>query len=254
MATNTALRPTEFSAEEWELRCNLAALYRAFVRYGWTDLIYTHISARLPEEGLYLLNPYGLLFEEITASNLITLDYDGNVVRGDYPCNDAGHAIHHAVLKARPDVNWVLHSHTRAGMAVSCMKCGLLPLVQQSMFYQGHISYHDWDVQTSGQEECDALAADLGPKNMAMILRNHGLLACGRTVGDAFVTLYNLEVGCKVQVDVMQSGQEIVLPGDEELARTAAYGDPDSPEGLGGEREWDAIIRWLERTDTSYRT
>ncbi len=254
MATNAALRPAEISAEEWEIRCNLAALYRAFVCYGWTDLIYTHISARLPDEGLYLINPYGLLFEEITASNLITLDYDGNVVRGDYPCNDAGHAIHHAVLKARSDVNWALHTHSRAGMAVSCMKCGLLPLVQQSMFFHGRLSYHDWDLQTSGQEECDELAADLGPKNMAMILLNHGLLACGRTAGEAFTNLYTLEVACKVQVDVMNSGQEIVLPGEEELARTAAYGDPDHGDAFTGQREWDAIIRWLERTDTSYRT
>jgi ribulose-5-phosphate 4-epimerase/fuculose-1-phosphate aldolase len=132
------------------------------------------------------------------------------------------------------------------------MKGGLLPLVQQSMYFHGHLSYHDWDVQTSGQDECDALAADLGPKNMAMILRNHGLLACGRTPGQAFVNLYNLEIGCKVQVDVMMAGQDIVLPGEEELARTAIYGDPDRD--YSAEREWDAIIRWLERTDTSYRT
>ena len=120
MAMTAKLRPAEISPQEWEIRCDLAAMYRAFVRYGWTDLIYTHISARLPDEpGHYLINPYGLMFDEITASNLIVMDYEGNVVRGDWPVNDAGHAIHHAVLKAREDVDFVAHTHSRAGMAVA---------------------------------------------------------------------------------------------------------------------------------------
>ncbi|MBT5433378.1 MAG: hypothetical protein HOI34_07965 [Rhodospirillaceae bacterium] len=252
MASVTQLHPAEISAGEWEIRCDLAALYRAFVRYGWTDLIYTHISARLPDEpGHYLINPYGLFFEEITASSLIVMDFDGNKVRGEWPVNEAGHAIHHAVLKARPDVDWVLHTHSRAGMAVACMKCGVLPITQQAMFYHDQIAYHPWDVQTSGQEECDRLAADLGDNNIA-VMENHGLLTCGSTAADAFLTLYNIENACKVQVDVMASGQEIIMPTAEALARTIEVGN--DPSFAAADENWQAIRRILDTQDPSYKT
>lgn len=248
MGNQTVLQSREFSEAEWQIRCDLAACYRAFVKYGWTDLVYTHISARHPAHAdWYLINPYGLLFDEITASNLIVVDFDGEVISGDYPYNKAGHAIHSTVLKARSDVNWVLHSHTRAGMTVSCMKAGLLPLTQQAMFLHGRIAYHLWDLQTAGAEECQRLVADLGDKK-AMILHNHGLLTCAPTIGDAFTTLYLLETACKVQVDAMRSGTELVMPDEEAIARTAAHG-----EELTGEREWQAVLRSLERTDPSYR-
>jgi len=253
MVASAKLHATAISPREWDVRCQLAALYRAFVRYGWTDLIYTHISARLPDEaGQYLINPYGLLFEEITASNLIVVDYDGNVVRGDWPVNKAGHAIHHAVLKAREDVDWVLHTHSRAGMAVSCMKSGLLPITQPAMFLHGRVSYHAWDVQTAGQEECDKLVADLGPVNKAMILHNHGLLTVGATPGEAFLILYTLETACKVQVDVLQSGAEMVRPSREAIERTAVLGDFGKWDSTDG--AWEAVLRMLERTDPDYRT
>ncbi|MDH3691065.1 MAG: class II aldolase/adducin family protein [Gammaproteobacteria bacterium] len=253
MSTTVVAHPMGISREEWEIRCDLAACYRAFVKYGWTDSIYTHISARHPtEQGHYLINPYGLLFEEITASSLIVVDFEGNLIRGDYPYNEAGHAIHSAVLRARPDVNWVLHSHTRAGMAVSCMKCGLLPITQQAMFLHEQVSYHPWDIQTAGPEECERLATDLGSYNYAMILHNHGLLTCAPSVQKAFTTLYVLEIACKVQVDVMTSGTEMILPAKNALARTIEYAKSDG--ALTGEREWQAIIRWLDRTDPSYKT
>ncbi len=252
MAVVTRLRPAEISPREWDTRCELAALYRAFVRYGWTDLIYTHISARLPDEpGRYLINPYGLLFEEITASSLIVVDYDGNLVRGDWPVNEAGHAIHHAILKAREDTNWVLHTHTRAGMAVSCMKCGLLPITQQAMFFQDRVAWHPWDIQTAGQEECDRLVADLGSRN-ACILENHGLLTCGATPSQAFSLLYNLEVACKVQVDVLASGQEIIVPDQETLKRTADVAN-DS-DFMADDSAWNAVRRVLDRSDPDYAT
>jgi ribulose-5-phosphate 4-epimerase/fuculose-1-phosphate aldolase len=252
MATVTQLRPVEISPEEWEVRCDLAALYRAFVRYGWTDLIYTHISARLPGEPThYLINPYGLFFEEITASNLIVMDFDGNKVRGEWPVNEAGHAIHHAILKARPDVDWVLHTHSRAGMAVACMKCGVLPITQQAMFYHGQIAYHPWDVQTSGQDECDRLAADMGDMNIA-VLENHGLLVSGTTAADAFLTLYNIENACKVQVDVMASGQEMIMPSEEALARTIEIGN--DPAFAAADENWQAVRRALDAKDPSYKT
>jgi len=252
MSTNAALRSAQFSEQEWEARCHLAACYRLFVRYGWTDLIHTHISARHPvNEGEYLINPYGLLFEEITASSLIVVDWQGNVLRGDYPCNEAGHAIHSAVLQARPDVNWVLHTHTRAGMAVSCMKCGLLPLTQQAMFFRDYTSYHAWDVQTE-PGECERMTEDLGPRNHILILNNHGLLTCAPTIGEAFTTLYTVETACKVQVDVLRSGAEIVLPDDAALARTAEVGAPGAH--FARTMEWDAMLRWLDRHDPSYKT
>ena len=252
MASIQPIHPAAaFSEEEWSVRCDLAACYRAFVRFGWTDLIYTHISARHPtDEGCYLINPYGLLFDEITASNLIVVDFEGNVVRGDYPYNDAGHAIHSVVLMHRPDVHWVLHSHTRAGMAVSCMKGGLLPLTQQAMLFDGRLSYHEYDHQTVGSEECEKLAADLG-SNDAIILHNHGLLTCGATVAEAFTRLYNLENACKVQVDVLCSRVETILPRPEAVAKLAAIGDAGSG---GGALEWTAVMRSLERGDPSFRT
>lgn len=240
-----------FSPQEWEVRCDLAACYRAFVQFGWTDFIYTHISARHPtRDDCYFINPYGLFFEEITASNLIAVNFDGEVVHGVHPVNEAGHPIHSSVLLARPDVNWVLHSHTRAGMVVSCMKCGLLPLTQQAMFLRDHIGYHEWDMQTA-DGACERLVADLGADNIAMILHNHGLLSCGASVGAAFTALYNLEIACKVQADVVTSGGEWIVPESNAIDRTTAAG---GPEELDGELEWKAIRRRLDRLDPSYKT
>jgi ribulose-5-phosphate 4-epimerase/fuculose-1-phosphate aldolase len=229
----------------------LAACFRAFVLFGWTDLIYTHLSARHPTRSdRYLINPYGLFFEEISASNLIEVDFDGQVMRGDHPVNEDGHPIHSSVLRARPDVNWVLHSHTRAGMVVPCMKCGLLPLTQQAMFLLDHIGYYKWDIQTNAGA-CDRLVADLGPDKIAMILHNHGLLSCGASIGAAFLALYNLEIACKVQADVVTSGSEWMVSDADAINRTTAAG---GPEGLDGELEWRAIRRRLDRIDPSYKT
>lgn len=252
MTATARVRPAEFSEEEWQVRCDLAACYRAFVRYGWTDLIYTHISARHPADaGHYIINPYGLIFDEITASSLVVVDFEGNLVRGDYPYNPAGHAIHSAVLMARPDANWVLHTHTRAGMAVSCMQCGLLPLTQQGMLLDGQVSYHDYDVQLPGSDECRRMAEDLGPDNFALILRNHGLLTCGPTVGKAFTVLYTLESACKVQMDVMSTTAEPVMPNPAAVRKLAEFGRTEEMEG---DKEWAAVIRMLDRQDPSYRT
>jgi ribulose-5-phosphate 4-epimerase/fuculose-1-phosphate aldolase len=242
------------SEEEWNLRVQLAACYRAFVHYGWTDSIFTHLSARVPGEAdHYLINPYGLLFHEICASNLIKVDFDGNVIEGDYPYNEAGHAIHTAMLKARPDVNVALHSHTRAGMAVSCMKCGLLPLTQQANEIRDMLCYHAYGIARSHSEECDRLGADIEGK-WIMIMENHGLLTVGRSVAEAFYYLYQVENACKVQVDVLASGQDFVTPAPEvvdELAsdgKARASGTPDFVDFT-----WDAVIRLLDQKDPSYR-
>ena len=255
MATVMSAVPESMPADEWQLRCDLAACYRLFVKFGWTDLIYTHLSARVPgHDDHYLINPYGLLFQQICASNLIKVDFDGNVIAGDYPYNDAGHEIHTAILKARPEVNAVLHSHTRAGMAVSCMECGLLPITQQANAMGALVCYHDYDVATDNEEECRRLGSDMGDK-WVMIMRNHGLLSAGRTVGEAFFFLYTLENACKVQVDVMSSGAKIVTPKQDAIDRLAEYDRvPADGPGDSAVRSWAALIRLLNDTEPSYKT
>jgi len=240
--------------EEWKVRRELAACYRLFVHYGWTDLIFTHLSARVPGyDDQYIINPYGLLFNEITASNLIKVDFEGNVIAGDYPYNDAGHSIHTAVLKVRPDVNAVLHSHTRAGTAVSAMEEGILPISQQANEILGIVCYHDYGVATDNEEECRKLGEDMSDRWL-MVMRNHGLLAAGRTVPEAFYFLYMLENACKIQVDVMASGAKIVTPDEAVIDRLMRYGLP-GPDGPGDSvtRSWEALIRMLDQKDPSYR-
>jgi ribulose-5-phosphate 4-epimerase/fuculose-1-phosphate aldolase len=238
---------------EWQVRVELAACYRLFVKYGWTDLIFTHLSARVPEaDNLYLINPYGLLFDEVTASSLLKVDFDGNVISGDHPYNDAGHAIHTAVLKARPDVNVVMHSHTRAGMAVSTMQCGLLPLTQQANEIMDNVAYHDYDVSVS-EEECARLGQDIADRHL-MIMHNHGLLSCGRDAAEAFYLMYTLENACKVQVDALASGQEIKMPKQSAAERMSQYGkvQSDSP-SRSSRLAWQALIRTLDAQDPSYK-
>ena len=255
MSTASAETITAFSDQEWQLRQDLAACYRLFVRFGWTDLIFTHLSARVPDNPeQYLINPYGLLFNEITASNLIKVDFDGQVISGDYPYNDAGHAIHTAVFKARSDINAVLHSHTRAGMAVSCMKQGLLPLSQQAGEIIDLVCYHDYGLaDESNPEECRRLGEDMANKWL-MIMHNHGLLGTGRTVAEAFYYLYTLENACKVQVDVMASGAEMKYPDKQALSDLAKYSAlPDDGPIDAVTRSWQALIRMQDNLDPSYR-
>ena len=243
------------SRAEWQVRRDLAACYRLFVKYGWTDLIFTHLSARVPgQDDQYLINPYGLLFHEITASSLIKVDFDGNVISGDYPYNDAGHAIHSAVLKARPDINVALHSHTRAGMAVSCMEEGLLPLSQQAGEVIELVCYHEYGVaDENNPQECQKLGEDMADKWL-MIMHNHGLLSVGRTVAEAFYYLYVLENACKVQVDVMASGAKMKLPDADVFRELAPHTLPNA-KGPGdyATRSWEALIRMLDAQDPSYK-
>ena len=241
------------SDSEWQARVDLAALFRLFVRYGWTDLIYTHITARIPDEPThYLINPYGPFFDEITASMLVKVDFDGNVIddRGQ-EYNEAGHLIHTAVLKARPEINFVLHTHTRAGTAVSVMKCGLLPISQHSNIILGTVAYHEYAQVTSDEDECERLGRDLGD-NYLMILHNHGLLAAGRTAAEAFWYHYYLDMSCKIQVDVLTSGTDYIVPEADAIEGVRKFGDPGTePRGA---REWPGLLRMLDRIDPSYRS
>ncbi len=251
----TPIRKAKMSDEEWQARQDLACCYRAFAHYGWTDLIYTHLSVRVPGEvGQYMINPYGLLFHEITASNLIKVDFDGNVGAGDYPYNDAGHSIHTAILKARPDINVVLHSHTRAGMAVSCMACGLLPLTQQANEVNAVLCSHEYGLATNNEAECEALGRSFGDSSYLMLMQNHGLLGAGRNVGEAFYLLYELENACKVQVDVLASGQKYIVPNSEVVREMKRYGTP--PKAAPARHTamaWDAVVRLMDLKDPSYR-
>ena len=245
------------SAAEWQTRVELAACYRLVARYGMSDMIYNHITAKVPDEpGHFLINPMGFLYEEMTASCFCKLDLDGNILmqpEPDFPVNQAGFVIHSAVHGARPELGCVLHTHTRAGMAVSAMKDGLLPLTQTSMRFYGAIGYHDYEEPTADLNERERLARDLGAHN-AIILRNHGLLACGRTIGEAFNLMYWLENACKVQVDVLGSAVDYTLPTPALAASLARRYQPDGPvmsryAGL----EWQALLRKLDRESPGFR-
>ena len=237
---------------EWDLRVNLAACYRLMARFGWTDLIYTHVSARLPgKPDRFLINPYGMMFEEITASSLLSVDFDGKILNDSpWPINDAGFVIHSAILLARPDVNCVLHTHSVNGVAVSCLKDGLLPISQFALFYYGRIAYHDYEGVACDLDERQRLAADLGDKP-AMILRNHGLLTAGRSIGEAFVTMDQLEKSCAAQLAAQRTGAELLYPSPEVCEKVAGQAAAESEPA--GTAEWAALLRMLDRVDPSYR-
>jgi ribulose-5-phosphate 4-epimerase/fuculose-1-phosphate aldolase len=245
-------KAAHFTEAEHEVRVALAACYRLVHHYGWTDLVYTHISARVPgPQEHFLLNPLGFMFNEVSASNLVKIDLDGNNV-GDSPhqVNKAGFVIHSAVHGARPDAQCVIHLHTRAGIAVSMMKCGLLPLSQHAQMFYGRIGYHDYEGIAIDLGERERLVRDLGDKP-AMILRNHGTLVAGASVGQAFSLMFHLEKACQAQLDAMATGQELVMPPEEASVRTRdLVFSPGSPVGRA---EWPALLRMLDQLDPSYK-
>lgn len=243
-----------------EVRCrrDLAAAYRLVAHFGMDDSIYTHISARLPGHGdRFLINPLGLRFEEVTASNLVTVDIEGNILDDPYGCgiNPAGFTIHSAVHIARHDVACVLHTHTEAGVTLSCQKDGLLPLNQWALRFHERIVFHDYEGIAEDLAERERLVADLGDQ-WVMILRNHGLLTCGRSVAEAFRTMYNLERACRAQLRLQASGAEIVWPDPETCEKTAAQLEGFGDRIESGERpdlEWAAYLRLLDRLQPDYR-
>jgi ribulose-5-phosphate 4-epimerase/fuculose-1-phosphate aldolase len=237
---------------EQEAREQLAACYRLVHHYGWTDLVYTHISARVPgPDEHFLLNPLGFMFNEVTASNLVKIDLEGNNVgRSPHPVNKAGFVIHSAVHAARPDVQCVIHLHTPAGMAISMMKCGLLPLSQHAQMFYGRIGYHQYEGIAVDTDERKRLVRDLGDKPV-MILKNHGTLVAGATIPQAFSFMFHLEKACQAQLAAMSTGQELELPPEEASIRTRDLAvHPDSPVGRA---EWPALMRMLDSLDSSYK-
>ncbi len=241
------------SDAEWQLRVDLAACYRIIAMHGWDDLVFTHISARVPgPEEHFLINPYGMLFEEITASSLVKVDLAGEkVIDSPYPVNPAGFVIHSAVHEARPDVGCVLHTHTRAGIAVSVQPDGLLPVSQIALFPYASLGYHDYEGIALNDEEKPRLVADLGSNN-ALILRNHGLLTVGTTIPDAFIMMYALETACQIQVMAQSAGPDLIHVPDPIVAGIKAQVEQVT-KGLGGQLVWPALLRKLDRSDPSFR-
>src|SRR5229473_6764013 len=239
--------------EEWEVRVDLAAAYRLVALYGWDDLIFTHISARVPgPEHHFLLNPYGMMFEEVTASSLVKVDLVGNkVMESPYFINPAGFTIHSAVHAAREDALCVMHLHTDYGIAVSAQKNGLLPISQQSMFALSSLAYHEYEGLALDDEEKPRLVADLGEKHF-MILRNHGLLTIGRTAAEAFLGMFLLERACKIQILAQAGGGELGEIPDPIIGLVGTQLNAVMI-GQGAALTWPGLLRKLERLDPSYR-
>ena len=246
------------SAEEWQARIDLAACYRLVEMYGMADMVANHISSRVPgEEGAFLINAYGMMYEEITASSLIKVDLDGNILAKpdfgdlDYGINKAGYVIHSAVHAARPEVACVIHTHSWASMAVSALDCGLLPLTQTAMRFL-RIGYHDYQGVVLDNQEKASLIEDLG-QGEALILRNHGALTVGRTVGEAFNWMHRLELACRAQLAAQATNTALQPVSQDVLEETWNNYQPGTrrPYGL---MEWPALLRKLDRMDPSYRT
>jgi ribulose-5-phosphate 4-epimerase/fuculose-1-phosphate aldolase len=239
--------------EEWQIRVDLAAAYRLVALYGWDDLIYTHISARVPgPDHHFLINPMGLLFEEITASNLVKIDLDGStLMETPYSVNKAGFVIHSAIHAARADAGCVLHLHTDHGVAVSCLEGGLERLTQTACFPLASLAYHDYEGVAVREDEKARLVANLGDK-YAMILRNHGTLTVGKTVGDAFHLMYFLERACRMQILAQSTGHSLVRVSDEAFDN-AVLGGQAVIAGAGELGPWPALRRKLDRIDPGYQ-
>ena len=244
----------QVSPEEWQLRVDLAAAYRLVALYGWSDLVFTHISARIPgPEHHFLINPYGLMFDEITASSLVKVDQHCNKLSDSpFPVNPAGFTIHSAVHAVREDAGCVLHTHTRAGVGVSAQRDGVLPISQQSTFVLASLAYHDYEGVAFREDEKPRLQADLGDKNFLM-LRNHGLLTVGRSIADAFLHMYIFETTCQIQL-AAQSGGAPLTEVNPQIVQGVATAMKVQTGGMGGAFVWPSLIRKLDRVDGSYKT
>lgn len=251
MKTMKSIR-NQVSEEEWKQRVDLAACYRLVAEYGWDDLIFTHISARVPgPEHHFLINPYGMLFEEITASSLVKVDLDGNkVMDSEYDINPAGFTIHSAIHAAREDAKCVLHIHSINGVAVSAQKNGVLPLSQQSILVLSSLAYHDYEGIALREDEKPRLVADMGDKNFLM-LRNHGLLTAADNIPDAFLFMYLFEAACMIQVRAQAGGGELI-PIDQQIIDTAQAQAQAVTRQAGGALAWPALLRRLDRKNPGY--
>ena len=240
-----------FSDEEWINRVNLAACYHLADHFQMTDIIWNHITSKTSKDKeTFLINKFGLRYNEITASNLLEIDLEGNVISGEGEINFTGYVIHGAVHKAKKNIHCVMHTHTRAGLAISCLKEGLKPIFQDAAIFHNRVSYHDWQGMSTEVEECKDIAKNLG-NNKVMILRNHGLLTCGETIGEAFVLMYYLDKACKNQLDTMSTGLETIVPSDNIMEYAA--GQYEDPRFRLGKHEWPALLRLLDEKKSIYK-
>ena len=242
----------QVSKEEWDTRVNLAACYRLMAEFGMVEMVANHISARVPgSHNEFLINPYGMLYEEMTASCMIRIDIDGKVLFNptDYDVNEAGYVIHSAIHAARHDVDCIIHTHTLAGMAVSAMKCGILPIAQSSMRFSD-IGYHDYEGVALRLEERERLVQNLGNRE-AMVLRNHGLLTVAPSIPECFNNMYRLERACQLQVMTLSCNTELSMPPNEVVEYTNQQLLPGNRR-RAGLLEWPAMLRKLDRKDPSY--
>jgi ribulose-5-phosphate 4-epimerase/fuculose-1-phosphate aldolase len=244
---------SKVSEAEWKLRVDLAACYRLVAHYRWDDLVFTHISARLPgPEHHFLINPYGMTFDEITASSLVKIDLDGRkVLESPYEINPAGFTIHSAIHAARDDAKCVLHTHSINGVAVSATKGGVLPVSQQSIFVLSSLGYHDYEGVALLEGEKPRLVRDLGDKSFFM-LRNHGLLTVGPTIADAFLLMYIFESACTIQLRAQAASNELIAI-DQKIVAGAQMAAKQVTRAAGGALAWPALLRKLDRIDRSYR-
>jgi ribulose-5-phosphate 4-epimerase/fuculose-1-phosphate aldolase len=258
LETRLAARPRNINSEEWAVRVDLAACYRLIAYFGWDDLVLTHNSARVPgEPNHFLINPMGLMFNEITASNLLKMDLDGNLVQpSEYEANRAGYVIHSAIYIGRPDVQCVIHTHTEADIAVGALEEGLLPLSQWAMRFYNHLGYHDYEGVSLDLDERERLQQSIGP-HPVLVLRNHGLLATGRNVAEAFSLTYHFERSAEAQLKIQAaaaSGAKIVMPPAEVCEQQSQqFANSGNTPRLGGQREWPALLRLVEKLDPGFR-
>ncbi|HQT64332.1 MAG: class II aldolase [Acidocella sp. 20-57-95] len=252
--------PKNMDAAEWEIRCDLAALYRLMAHYRMTDFIYTHISARLPgPEHHFLINQFGVLFEDMRASDLVKIDMDANIIDQDEAnsklINAAGFTIHSAIHAAREDLTCVVHTHTAAGMAVSAQAHGLLPITQHALKFYNRLSYHGYEGIALELDERPRLVADLGPTNRAMILHNHGLLAAGRSIPEAFLEIYYLERACQAQISALAGGAKLIFPPVAVQEHTAKQFNPPEPYYSAHlKMAWQSALKVIDHSETDYRT
>jgi len=244
-------KKNNFSQEEWLNRVNLAACYHLADYFQMSDIIWNHITSKTSnEKETFLINPFGLRYDEITASNLVEVTPEGKVINSDSSINDTGYIIHGAIHRTRKDIACVMHTHSRAGLAVSCFEDGLQPIIQDAAIFYNRVSYHDWEGMSTESEECERLSKSLG-KNNVMILRNHGLLTCGTTIAEAFMLMYYLDRACKNQIDTMSTGMKINVPSDNIMEFAA--GQYDDPRFKLGKHEWPALIRLLDDKKSIYK-
>ncbi|MBH3371149.1 class II aldolase/adducin family protein [Pseudomonas carnis] len=246
----------QVSPAEWQTRVDLAACYRLVAMHGWDDLIFTHISAKVPGTEDFLINPYGLMFHEITASSLVKVDQAGNKqMDSPYEINPAGYTIHSAIHEVRHDVTCVLHTHTAAGVAVCAQKQGVLPISQQSLFVLSSLGYHAYEGVALNHEEKARLQADLGQNNFLM-LHNHGLLTCAGTIADTFLMMFTFQRACEIQVLAQSGGTELIAIEPQILAGAKAMvaAVTKSAQGMGGALAWPALLRKLDNQDPGYKS